>query len=126
MEDPAVAIRARLDEIAGPDPGAPENALLARLLTSYTTKTPAALDRFAETLHAGDPAAVQDLAHSLKGSAANIGADALTTIFADLEDAAREGDLPPDPAAALDRIRIAYERVAPVCTRIAAELQPRS
>ena len=123
MDDPAVAIRARLAEITGPEPGAAECALLTRLLTSYVTKTPPALERLAEMLAAADVTAVRDQAHSLKGSAANIGAAALTELFAEMEEAARDGHLPPDTGAAVGRIRGTYERVAPVCTRIAAELQ---
>lgn len=122
MEDPAVAIRARLLEITGPEPGGPECALLVRLLTSYTAKTPPALERLTDALAAADLTAVQDQAHALKGSAANIGAAALTDLFAELEDAARDGHLL-EPRATLDRIHGAYERVAPVCTRIAGDLQ---
>src|SRR4051812_18842586 len=122
MEDPADSVRARLLEIAGPEPSGPERALLSRILISFTTKTPAALERLTETLFAGDVTAVQDQAHALKGSAANIGARALTDLFAELEQAARDGHLP-DPRAALDMIHSTYQEVEPVCTRIAGELQ---
>ncbi|MFI7599991.1 Hpt domain-containing protein [Actinoplanes sp. NPDC049681] len=125
MEDPAVAIRARLLEITGPEPGAGECALLTRLLRSYVAKTPPALERLAAAMAAGDVAEVQDLAHALKGSAANIGAAVLTGLFAGLEDAARDGRLP-DSRVTLDRIQDAYERVAPVCARIAGDLQPET
>ncbi|GAA2543521.1 hypothetical protein GCM10010435_09600 [Winogradskya consettensis] len=114
-------IQARLDEICGPAPSEPERKLMVRLLTSYVAKTPAAIDGLAEALDAGDTQQVRDQAHALKGSAANLGIQAMSTLLADLEDTARAGDLP-DPQSTLDRIRATYQRIEPICTGLAEEL----
>jgi histidine phosphotransfer protein HptB len=87
-------IRARLAEISGGEPGPAERALLGRLIRSYLAKTPAAVDRLGELLRDGSPDDVRDHAHALKGSAANLGADTLAGVFAEVEHAARNGEKP--------------------------------
>ncbi|GAA1501193.1 hypothetical protein GCM10009827_009560 [Dactylosporangium maewongense] len=119
--DRAAGISARLDDVAGPDPSPDDLAMLARLLTAFTTRTPPAVDRLAVAMHAGDTAAVHVQAHALKGSAANIGGTALADLLADLEQRARDGGLP-DAGPALDRIRTEYTEVAAVCEALAGEL----
>ncbi|NMO56582.1 Hpt domain-containing protein [Actinoplanes sp. TBRC 11911] len=114
-------IRSRLDDIAGPDPGAAERALLARLLHSFTAKTPARVDHLGELLRGGDQDAVRDHAHGLKGSAANIGATTLAALFAEIEHAAREGVVP-DPDSTFVRIRAEQEIVLGSVARVASEL----
>lgn len=114
-------IRTRLAEIAGPAPAAPERALLARLLRSFAAKTPAGVDRLGELLRGGDRAAVRDLAHGLKGSASNIGAGTLAGIFAEVEDAAREGAMP-DPDFTLGRLAAEQALVLGVAERLVTEL----
>ena len=114
-------IRARLGEIGGEEPAGPERELLARLLTSYTSKTLAGVDRLAELIRGGDVAAVRDQAHALKGSASNLGVVTLAGLFAQLESAARDGRMP-DPETDLTAVREEYELVEPVCRDIAAEL----
>ena len=111
-------IRRRLDDIAGPDPSAAERALLARLVRSFTAKTPVAVDRLGELLRGADCEVVRDHAHGLKGSASNIGADTLADILAEVEYAARAGQVA-DPDLTLgrlaaeqankDRVRAAFE-----------------
>jgi HPt (histidine-containing phosphotransfer) domain-containing protein len=113
-------IRSRLDDIAGPDPGDAERALLARLLHSFTAKTPARVDRLGELLRDGDKEALRDHAHGLKGSASNIGAEALAAMFAEVEHAAREGVVP-DPDETLSRIRAEQEVVLGSVARVADE-----
>ena len=115
-------IRGRLDEIAGPDPGPPERALLVRLIRSFSTKTPAGVDRLAELMRGGDREAVQDHAHGLKGSASNIGADRLSAIFAEVEHAARDGVVP-DPDVTLGWICAEQALVLGTLERVAAELE---
>jgi len=114
-------IRARLYTITGPAPSAQERALLARMLTTFPTKTLTALDRLARALRAAETAAVGSQAHSLKGSAANLGVTNLTRLFADLEDQARRGDLP-HPEPTLQAVRDALDLATPACITIAAEL----
>ncbi|MFI5937338.1 Hpt domain-containing protein [Actinoplanes sp. NPDC051494] len=114
-------IQARLDEICDPEPSEPERRLLVRLLTSYVTKTPPAIDRLAEALASGAADEVRDQAHALKGSATNLGVTVLSELFGALEDSARAGVLP-DPEPTLARIRETYRDVEPVCTALAGEL----
>ncbi|MFI5495040.1 Hpt domain-containing protein [Actinoplanes sp. NPDC051859] len=114
-------IRDRLAEITGPEPADAERALLVRLLTSYTTKTPPGLDRLAVAVAAQDVEAVRDQAHALKGSAANVGVSTVSHLCGTLEDAARAGAVDGGKAM-VDDIRAAYAQAAPVCVALAAEL----
>jgi HPt (histidine-containing phosphotransfer) domain-containing protein len=116
-------IRARLDDIAGPDPSDDERALLARLIRSFTTKTAPAVDRLAEALRDGAADTVRKQAHALKGSAANVGAATLAGMFADVEHRAHTGLR--DPAAALAAVRAELDLVVPLLTAVAAELDPQ-
>ncbi|GAA2980003.1 hypothetical protein GCM10010483_25180 [Actinokineospora diospyrosa] len=111
--DHETAIRARLEEISGPNPPADELEFLAHLLTSYTSKTPAAVDSLAAAVVAGDVESIVVQAHTLKGSAANIGASTLADMFAALEHNAGGG------IAELDAIRAEYALVAKACTAVA-------
>lgn len=117
-------IRARLDDLAGPDPYEDERALLARLLRSFTVKTGPAVDQLAVALRDGDAEDVRERAHGLKGSAANVGAGTLAALFADLEHRARDGALP-SPATGLDAVRAELDLVVPLLTAAAQELEPQ-
>ncbi|WP_328469645.1 Hpt domain-containing protein [Actinoplanes sp. NBC_00393] len=97
-------VRARLADITEGDPTPAEIALVLRLLRSFEGRVPAAADTLIGLLHDGDPGPVRDQAHSLKGSAANIGATALAELCASVEDQARAGTVA-DPAATADRVR---------------------
>ena len=112
-------VRDRLADIAGDDPGPAERALLGRLIRSYLAKTPGGVDRLAELLRGGDCASLREHAHALKGSAANIGAAGLASVFAEIEHAARDGGLP-DPDLMLGRIAAEQAMVCAVLERIAA------
>lgn len=96
-------IRARLADITGPDPSTAELAVVGRLIRSFVAKTPVGVDRLAALLRGGETAQLRDHAHSLRGSAANIGAGTLAAIFADVEDAACAGVVP-EPDLTLGRI----------------------
>jgi HPt (histidine-containing phosphotransfer) domain-containing protein len=113
-------IRARFADIAGPDPGDGERALLTRLIRSFSAKTPGGVDRLGELLRGGELEAVRDHAHGLKGSASNIGADTLSAIFAEVEHAARDGVVP-DPDLTLGRLAAEQAIVLTVLDRLAAE-----
>lgn len=90
-------VRARLADLVEADPSPAELALVARLLNSFAAKTPTAADVLLRLLHQGDAALVREQAHSLKGSAANIGATSLATLCAGIEEQARAGVVA-DPA----------------------------
>ncbi|GAA1606883.1 Hpt domain-containing protein [Actinoplanes couchii] len=84
-------VRARLADLVEADPSPAELALMARLLNSFAAKAPASADELARLLRQGDAGLVREQAHSLKGSAANIGATDLATLCARIEDQARAG-----------------------------------
>jgi HPt (histidine-containing phosphotransfer) domain-containing protein len=115
-------IRARLADIGGPAPGDGERALMARLVRSFVAKVPAGVDQLGELLRGGLPEAVCEKAHSLKGSAANIGADQLAAIFREVEDSARDGVVP-DPDMTLGRIAAEQALVLGLLDGVANELE---
>ncbi len=115
------AIRARLFDITGPDPEPAERQLLARLLTSFTSKTPALLDTLAELLTRGEPTAVREHAHKIKGSAINLGATTLAAQCAAIENAAWNGTVL-DPDNAIPPLREELAQLVPAMTTVAADL----
>ncbi|MEU8818606.1 Hpt domain-containing protein [Actinoplanes sp. NPDC048796] len=115
-------VRDRMRDIAGGDPGTAERALMSRLIRSFLAKTPGAVDRLGELLRGGDPAELRDHAHTMKGSAANIGAGVLAGILAEVENAAREGFVP-DPDVTLGRVAAEQALAFEVLERFAAELE---
>jgi HPt (histidine-containing phosphotransfer) domain-containing protein len=116
-------IRARLADIGGETPGPAERALLARLIRSFAGKTPGKVEQLGELLRGGDPEAVRDHAHGLKGSAANIGADTLSGIFAEVEQSARDGVVP-DADMTLGRVCAEQALVLGVLDELAREMEP--
>ncbi|WP_433795378.1 Hpt domain-containing protein [Actinoplanes sp. CA-252034] len=97
-------VRARLADLVEPKPSPAELALVLRLLRSFAAKAPLAADELVRLLHEGDPGPVRDHAHSLKGSAANIGAAGLAALCSLVEDAARTGVVT-DPGPTGARLR---------------------
>jgi signal transduction histidine kinase/CheY-like chemotaxis protein/HPt (histidine-containing phosphotransfer) domain-containing protein len=120
------AIQQRIRDITGPDPQPDERALVAALARSFTTTAPEMLARLEDAVHAGDPKAVAQHAHRLKGSAANLGVDQLAQVCADLENQARSGQLTggnvhdPELAAAANEL----DRALPILTGIAGDSPP--
>jgi histidine phosphotransfer protein HptB len=112
-------VRDRLSDIAGGEPGPAEKALLGRLIRSYLAKTPGGVDRLAELLRGGDTPTLREHAHALKGSASNIGANSLASVFAEIENAARDGGVP-DPDLTLGRVTAEQVLVSAVLEKIAA------
>jgi HPt (histidine-containing phosphotransfer) domain-containing protein len=116
------AIRERLADVTGPDPDAAERALVAKLIRSFLTRTPAAVDRLGELLRGGDPGEVRDHAHSLKGSAANLGAATLAGVFEQVEEAARDGVVA-DPDITLGRAAAELAPALSILERLAGEYE---
>lgn len=114
-------IRAWLAAITGPEPGGPERAMLGRLVRSYLGKAPGGVDRLGELLRGGTPEEIRDHAHSLKGSAANLGADTLAAVFAEVEQSARDG-IVADPDLTLGRVCAELAQVQSFLERLATEL----
>ncbi|WP_169514508.1 CHASE3 domain-containing protein [Actinokineospora enzanensis] len=120
--DRATGILDRLHDISGPNPPEAERALLTRLLRSFTTRTPQALDRLTDASDAADTALVATEAHALRGAAGNIGAHALAARLTVVEDNAGAGRLP--ETAELVAVRDEYALVADACAAVAARLEP--
>lgn len=72
-------------------PGEPD--VLAEVLTMFLAEVPRRLERLRNARAAGDIEEVHRSAHSLKGSAGNIGAHALFEICKLLDERAKAGDL---------------------------------
>ncbi len=72
-------------------PGEPD--VLAEVLTIFLQEVPPRIERVRASLAAGNIVEVQRAAHSLKGSAGNIGARALYDICRQVDDKGRSGDL---------------------------------
>ncbi|WP_432486878.1 hybrid sensor histidine kinase/response regulator [Kineococcus sp. SYSU DK018] len=88
-----VAVRARIADLGGADTDA-DRALFAQLLTSFVERAPGAVADLEVALASGDVRELETRAHSLKGSAANLGAEVLAQLCADLEAQARAGEAP--------------------------------
>ncbi len=78
---------AELEELFG-DPSE-----VAALFLDFLSVLPERLDGIREGLAAGDPARVDRAAHALKGSCANLGAQAVRAAALAVEECARRGDL---------------------------------
>ncbi|WP_305783350.1 PAS domain-containing hybrid sensor histidine kinase/response regulator [Symbioplanes lichenis] len=101
-------VRARLDELAG-DRTPPELALVDRLVTSFLSRAPRHLAALRAAAAEGRAGAVEEQAHTFKGAAGNIGAEAVARLCARVEDDARAGRLP--EAVLLDGLEVAIEQV---------------
>lgn len=113
----------RLAELRGSDPNV--EPLVRRLVSSFLTRSPERLDRLAGALERGDAPAAAEEAHRLRGSAANLGAEALAARCAVVDQAARAGQL--DLAAdRLPEVRQAYAAVEPVLRALVARWESGS
>jgi CheY-like chemotaxis protein len=92
----------RLIETAGGDAD-----FVGVLLDSFNDDAPAILQELRDGLSAGDDATVRRAAHTLKSNAATFGATNLAALCAELESAARDGELS-DGQGAAERIEAAY------------------
>jgi len=73
-------------------PGTPD--LLGRIVDIFLKETPSAVNQIQEAVAAGDLETVRTTAHSIKSSAAYLGATNFSAQMAELERAAREQHLP--------------------------------
>jgi HPt (histidine-containing phosphotransfer) domain-containing protein len=69
------------------------DGLLQDLIALFVTETPARLTTLATSVRAGSRKEAERAAHTLKSSAATLGATALSTVAAAAETAARAGQL---------------------------------
>ncbi|WP_432507486.1 response regulator [Kineococcus arenarius] len=113
-----VAVRARIADLGGADTDA-DRALFAQLLTSFVERAPGAVADLEDALASGDARELETRAHSLKGSAANLGAEVLAQLCADLEARARAGEAP--IGRSLEGLREEVERTCRTFSAIAGE-----
>lgn len=78
------------------DPGEPR--FLADLFRSYLEDGAARLDAIRAAAGAGDTVAIARIAHTLKGSCLNVGADPLADLLNRIDKAAKAGELPDEGA----------------------------
>ncbi|HSS52463.1 MAG TPA: response regulator, partial [Thermoanaerobaculia bacterium] len=104
--DPVYLDRLRqLEEISG-------HSVVGEIVDSFLGEMPRRLSRMREVLAAGDGAALDFAAHSLKGASAQLGAARLSALSHDLELLARESALG-GAAELLDEIEREVERLTP-------------
>lgn len=89
-------------------PGEPD--VLAEVLELFLEDVPRRIAKLRAACAAGDAAELHKMAHSLKGSAGNIGASALFAICRQLDDRGRSGDLT-DAKRLVDALEADYARV---------------
>lgn len=104
--DPAAM--ARLVRLGGAD-------LARRVVTLYLELTPQRLAASASGISRGDAAAVELAAHTLRSSAANVGATAVASLALEVERLAGAGALGP--------VTPLFERLEADCTRVTPVLE---
>ncbi|MCW2866786.1 MAG: sensor hybrid histidine kinase [Marmoricola sp.] len=87
------------------DDDAADLDLVLQIIDRFGARAGVATADMQVAISAGDPVAVVDLAHGLRGSAANVGLQRLAELLADIEVVAAGGELP--TTAALDQVRTA-------------------
>ena len=97
--------RARLDSLRA---GVGGEAIVDRILDTFIARGGETVDAIATAVGAGDAAAAARAAHSLKGSAATVGAAAVAEIAGSIEELGRGGRTP-EPGD-VDRLRDAFAR----------------
>ncbi|GAA3140797.1 hypothetical protein GCM10010466_34790 [Planomonospora alba] len=119
------SIRNRFDELAGPDAGEDDWEMVDYLATSFVSKAPGAVEELEEAVGRGDPKDVEKQAHSLKGSAVNMGATALAELCARLEAQGRAGSLS-DTGRTLHAIREELDLVRRTIEGLQSEIGERA
>jgi PAS domain S-box-containing protein len=89
----------RLDELRG-DGTPPERALITGIVKSFLTRAPGYLTTLADAARSGDANALAARSHSLKGAAANLGANGIAEICDRVETVARRGPLDDEDTSA--------------------------
>jgi HPt (histidine-containing phosphotransfer) domain-containing protein len=116
MAEPAVldpAVMETLRQLTAP--GEPD--VLTEVLQLFLKEVPLRMDRLRNACAAGNIEGVYRAAHSLKGSAGNIGAQRLVDVCRQLDELGRAGDLT-EAAPLVAALGLEYERVAAEIDRI--------
>jgi HPt (histidine-containing phosphotransfer) domain-containing protein len=98
-------------------PGEPD--VLTEVLQMFLSEVPPRLERLRNAWAAGDIQGVYRAAHSLKGSAGNIGAQRLYDVAAQLDELGRAGDAA-GIAPLMDALRTEFDKVEDEIRRLLA------
>ena len=110
MAEPEVLDRAVIQTLRQlTTPGEPD--VLTEVLRLFLQEVPPRMERLRNACADGNIEDVYRAAHSLKGSAGNIGAQRLMAVCRELDEMGRAGDLT-DAAPLLAALALEYERVA--------------
>ncbi len=109
--DPAVVERLR--QLT--PPGEPD--VLAEVLQLFLQEVPRRIEKLRVAWLVGDASEVHKAAHSLKGSAGNVGANALFAVCRELDDKGRTGDLT-GVKPLIDELDFEYARVETEIRRV--------
>jgi HPt (histidine-containing phosphotransfer) domain-containing protein len=90
-------------------PGEPDP--LVELIDLFLQDTPPRITKILDAFKAGDAAALERAAHSLKGSSSNLGANHLASACFEVMNIAKTGKLP--EAAAVAKVLSEFERLKP-------------
>jgi CheY-like chemotaxis protein len=101
-------------------------SLYRKLLEKFSARYHTFADEFALAQADADALAAQRAAHTLKGSAGNIGANSVSAVAAELESAAAPGGAPDDIKHALDVVLIELGKALSVLDSHLAAEQPES
>jgi HPt (histidine-containing phosphotransfer) domain-containing protein len=116
MAEPAVLDRAVMETLRQlTPPGEPD--VLTEVLRLFLREVPLRMDRLRNAWAAGNIEGVYRAAHSLKGSAGNIGAQRLLVVCRQLDEMGRAGDLT-ESAPLVAALELEYDRVAAEIDRI--------
>jgi two-component system, sensor histidine kinase and response regulator len=99
----------------------PGGDLVRKVLQTFLESAPPALAQIESASRSGDAPTMSRLAHALKSSAANAGADGLSALYRRLELLGREARLD-EARALLDPIRIEHERAMADLRRLVVEV----
>ena len=111
LEDPLDHdVLAGLRELGAPQNGEPD--ILTELVDIFVEDAEPRLAALREAVASGDAEGIERAAHTLKGSAGNMGARRMSVIASDLQDAGTSGDLS-TAASLLQNLEFEYDRVKP-------------
>ncbi len=85
------------------------------LVMTYLQDSDTKIKTLKKAIHAQDSTQIAEVAHSLKGSSANICAEALSSMFKKIEDAARIEEL--------DQVPYVYDQILEEYTHVKTQLQ---
>jgi HPt (histidine-containing phosphotransfer) domain-containing protein len=118
MPEPAVIDLQAVENLRALNPG-DQDEFIREITGIFLEDTPLRITELDLTLASGDMAKFARAAHSIKGSSANLGADALKAVAAQLEDHTRK----PAPVAAelaplVARLKVEFERARAELNRL--------